>query len=108
MERENQLLERDVRRIRTRQESLLTIKHLKWKKSWMVIIRIIAIIIKQFCYQEYEEARIVFLQIKETRRSTEQQLKLLHQQYKPLKDKLKQNEAIVQKFQSVLKVSYYI
>ena len=46
MERENQLLERDVRRIRTRQESLLTIKHLKWKKSWMVIIKIIAIIIK--------------------------------------------------------------
>lgn len=107
MERENQLLERDVRRIRTRQESLLTIKHLKWKKSWMVLI-IIVIIIKQFCYQEYEEARIVFLQSKEKRRSSEQQLKLLHQQHKPLKEKLKQNEAIVQKFQSHQKVCYYI
>lgn len=35
-EHQNQLLERDVRRIRTRKDSLHTIKYLKWKKSWIV------------------------------------------------------------------------
>ena len=34
--RQNELLERDVRRKETREKSLKTIKHLKMKKVWIV------------------------------------------------------------------------
>ena len=63
MERENQLLERDVRRIRTRQESLLTIRHLKWKKSWMVLI-IIVIIIVSFVIRNMKKLELFFFKVK--------------------------------------------
>uniref|UniRef100_A0A1X7TUS7 Structural maintenance of chromosomes protein 5 n=1 Tax=Amphimedon queenslandica TaxID=400682 RepID=A0A1X7TUS7_AMPQE len=85
--RHNELLERDVRRKETRENSLKTIKNLKMKKAWI----------------EYEEARQIYDDAKKKRKEAERSLKRLHDRHRPLRDKMRQREAIVQKYGDNLK-----
>ncbi|KAL5482188.1 hypothetical protein EMCRGX_G022483 [Ephydatia muelleri] len=76
LQRQNQLVERDVQRYRERQKYLQTIEHLKLKKLWV----------------EYMFVRDQWTKAKSERKRLEEVLKRLKAEMQPLKDKHKEKE----------------
>lgn len=58
-------------------------------------------------FQVYEEARKEYVSAKEERRRAEQHRSVVHHKFQPLRNKLQQNEIIVQDFLNIEKVRLF-